>query len=178
VLVGRWSSVFDPAPFDNREGGVEPGSRTDFPTPEELERRGDLLRSTISTLLERGRRVVVVYPIPAVGWDVPRLLISELIFGKARSRPLATSHKVYLDHAGPAVSHLDRVPDHPNLIRILPSDLLCNTVLPDRCVAEIDGRPLYLDDDHPNSIGAGMLSDAIIAAMGEKGWLPAGRPSQ
>jgi len=178
VLVGRWSPVFDPTPFDNREGGVEPGFQTDHPTPEELERRGELLRSTISTLLERGRRVVVVYPIPVVGWDVPRFLIGELIFGKARSHPLATSHKVYVDRAGPAVSHLDRVPDHPNLIRIRPSDLFCNTVLSGRCVAEIDGRPLYLDDDHPNSVGAGMISDAIIAAMGRKGWLPASRPSQ
>jgi peptidoglycan/LPS O-acetylase OafA/YrhL len=179
VLVARWSVVFDPTPFNNREGGIEK-FRPEYLTTEQTERRSELLRSTIQTLLDRGRRVVVIYPIPEVGWNVPRFLMGERIFGQALRHPMSTSYQVYLDRAGPAISRLDGVPDHPNLIRIRPSDLLCDKALRGRCVAEVDGRPLYVDDNHLNSVGAAMVADAIVAAMEQKGWLSSSsdRPSR
>ncbi len=61
--------------------------------------------------------------------------------------------------------------NHPNLIRIRPEEIFCDTYVPGRCTAQLRGDPLYADDDHLNSIGSTMLSKKIVEAMKAKGWL-------
>jgi peptidoglycan/LPS O-acetylase OafA/YrhL len=176
VLMARWATLFRQTPFDNREGGVEsafPDAIADV-TEEGIAQRGALLRQTIEDLLAVGRKVVLVYPVPEAGWNVPSYLLSELQFGRQRREPLSTSKAVYLERIRPALEQLALLPDNPNLLRIQPSDLFCDIVAPGRCALELEGAPLYYDSDHLNSRGANMLANAIIASMTDKGWLPVG----
>ncbi len=171
IIVGRWGWEFDPKPFDNGEGGREPGGAPITLSRERIDEIGRQLRTTIQTFLEAGRRVVLVYPIPEVGWHVPNQIRRLILFHSPREKPLSTSYQVYRARVQAAVEQLDSVPTHPNLIRVRPSDILCNTFLPDRCSAEVDGAPLYYDYTHLNSVGGGLLSDAIVDQMARRGWL-------
>ncbi len=181
VLMARWTVVFDPTPFDNGEGGREPRFHdAEVVSPEQKERRAAQLRATVESLLNNGRRVVLVYPIPEVGWHVPNFLAYRSLFSDNSTVTLSTSMKVFESRTAPAVAALDGIPDHPGLLRFRPSDLLCNRAVPGRCVAQVGETPLYFDDDHLSMFGAGLVADAIVAAMKDRGWLPstsAARPT-
>jgi len=79
VLGGRFPLSIENSSFDNTEGGVEPGDGANF-VPRgvdvlDSENQKSLvqesMRRTIRSLLNQGHTVVLVYPIPEVGWDVP-----------------------------------------------------------------------------------------------------------
>lgn len=59
----------------------------------------------------------------------------------------------------------------PGLVRVDPSGLYCNTVLPGRCMAELNGKPIYRDDDHLNRIGGDMLAGLIVRSLAGRGKL-------
>jgi peptidoglycan/LPS O-acetylase OafA/YrhL/lysophospholipase L1-like esterase len=170
VLTARWPFLFDDKGFNNGEGGEEVLVGRTLPEGGR-EATAQTLRAMVSALLERGRRVVLVYPIPPVGWRVPTLLQRELVFRTDRSGPLTTSYDAVKAYTDVATAELDALADHPNLVRVRPEEIFCDTFEPERCVAELDDRPLYFDDDHLNSIGAGMLADRVIEAMRNRGWL-------
>ena len=182
LLIGRWAMALEPEPFDNGEGGVEtvgPGSvflplgkpRSFIDDPARVSEVGALIRETVWSLLERGKRVILVYHVPEVGWDVPRHLARLIVFGAAAARPLSTSRDVFSERAARAYRELDRIPDHPNLLRIKPEYLFCNLDGGRRCRAESAAGPLYFDEHHLSGLGAGLLAREIVAAMNRKGWL-------
>jgi peptidoglycan/LPS O-acetylase OafA/YrhL len=79
ILGGRFPLSIDGTRFDNTEGGVEPGDAAVYSLPgvTDPDRENqktlvqDSLKLTIESLLEQGHTVVLVYPIPEVGWHVP-----------------------------------------------------------------------------------------------------------
>lgn len=187
VLAARWPLYTNGSRFDNMEGGVESGApATIYPVgwqggsnEQRLARVGQAAAYTTSRLLEAGHTIVLVYPVPEVGWHVHNhvaRMARMALLGKAKPPPLTTSHEVYLDRSANARAYLDAIPASKNLLRVRPARLFCNSVLPGRCIAQLpDGRPLYIDDNHPNEIGASMISRQIIEAMKSRGWLKAAR---
>lgn len=181
VVVSRWTLYYDGSRFDNREGGLERGEplhilpngrgREFLDDPARVDELGALLRASIKRLLNGGKNVLIVYTIPEVGWHVPRHLAKERHFGIPREEALSTSYTVFKERVEEVHRQLDALPNHPNLARVRPHRLFCHSLVLDRCVAQIGQVPLYFDDNHLNSIGAKMLSEAIVAAMKESGWL-------
>jgi hypothetical protein len=109
--------------------------------------------------------------VPEVGWNVPDYLAREKLLGINRVQPLTTSFEVFNERSRNAHQQLDLLGDDPNLIRIRPEDVFCNSFIPSRCVAELKQKPLYSDDDHLNKMGASMLAEQIVKAIKQKGWL-------
>ncbi len=146
VLAARWALY-------------EKGTRTKMESPEpRIELSDDIhawtgpktnpvvfergLLDLIDTLRERGHKVVVLGSVPAVGWDVPMRMFVNMRWGDALP-PVPTPEDVAKRHAG-----VERVfakiegMDGVRLIRL--SDVLCAS----ECKVELDGQPIYLDDDH------------------------------
>jgi hypothetical protein len=182
VLLSRWTLYFEGAGFDNQEGGVESQPALTFalpadkgidfiPSPERVDTVGNLYRETIEKLLHAGKKVVLVYPIPEVGWNVPRELARYALLNIQNDRSLSTSFEVFGERNEKARVQLDRIGDHPNLLRIYPEYVFCNTFVEGRCISQLESKPLYFDDDHLNNIGAEMLSRDIIHQMEVRGWL-------
>ncbi len=46
-----------------------------------------------------------------------------------------------------------------------PSDRLCDADLPGRCINNLGDRPLYFDNNHLNTYGAGLVSPMILDAI-------------
>lgn len=180
VLVARWPLNTDGSRFNNREGGLEQGGdATVFPdgwnsgsNEERIDQVGQAINRTVTGLIQAGHQVILVYPIPEVGWDVPTHLARTALLKGEVSKTLSTSHKVYRERSATARANLDTITDNGNLLRIRPAQLFCDSFIHDRCIAQLpDGRPLYFDDDHPNKLGARMIADEILRSMREKGWL-------
>ena len=181
ILIARWSLYMEGQRFDNTEGGIEGGNASyalpidrgnDFMhAPERVAEVGRLYRASVERFLRAGKRVVLVYPVPEVGWNVTDYLAREKLLGINRVQPLTTSFEVFNERSRNAHQQLDLLGDDPNLIRIRPEDVFCNSFIPSRCVAELKQKPLYSDDDHLNKMGASMLAEQIVKAIKQKGWL-------
>lgn len=163
VLIARWRLYLDAEPFDNGEGGIT----ADDPSrkPHRLEvRRG--LERTVARLLAAGRTVILVYPSPAAGWDMPRYLLKRERLGWL-TPPLIGNARARVDaYARETAEMLDSLGTNPRLKRLYPARGLCDTLMPGRCVIARGGRPLYFDDNHLAPEGAKLaLPPAVVAPL-------------
>jgi peptidoglycan/LPS O-acetylase OafA/YrhL len=161
VIASRWIFYFEGTRFDNGEGGREKG--VGFSNSQERQAAiGQVIAAETKALLALGKKVILVYPIPEVGWDVPDVLAREVAYGVPRDAPLSTSFDVFTARSKNAFQALDGIGNLPGLQRVYPSKLFCDTYVKGRCAAEVDGVPLYFDDDHPDSVGAKIIADEIL----------------
>ena len=111
------------------------------------------LNLTVRRLLAAGKRVILVYPVPEIGFRVPPTL-GRLV---AMGRDLASFNlpRTIFDAREKTVfSILDRVDPSPQIVRIWPSKQLCDSV---RCLILADGKALYRDEDHLSHAGANLV---------------------
>ena len=175
VLVARWALYVEGRYFDNREGGLESrlpvsldvvdaaGRRLRHPEAERRLAVEAMYKASITRLLAAGKKVVLVYPVPEVGHDVPTRLAKFHILGIPDE--VTTSYDVFLERNRRVLAVFDALGQHDNLIRVRPDALLCETVAGGRCRTVLDGRVLYYDDDHLSNVGARLLADKIVAGM-------------
>ena len=106
--------------------------------------------------------VVLVYPIPEVGWVVPQWAAKALLFG-VDVLP-CTSAELYRARNRAVIEAFDQI-EHPNLSRVRPGDILCDSFIPGRCAIMRDGVPLYRDDNHLSLAGAGLVVPEVLKAL-------------
>lgn len=170
VLTGRWPEGVAPAPFDNGEGGVDVRSHLLVPVgagplaPEERQ-AADIATYVggVRRLLDAGMEVVLVYPIPEAGWNVP----AELIRRRAASAVpanLSTPRAAYDARQQAVIAAFDAI-DDPRLARVRPEDILCDTIEPGRCLLSLGDVPLYSDASHLNDAGVALVAPAIVRAI-------------
>lgn len=160
ILVARWAYVVHG--FNTDFGGYE-RDRSDAPAilMPSSERRvttkqaSELFETGIGKIVSRlnaaGKRVVVMYPTPEVGYHVPRTM-ARLIryYGTADgfSRPAS----YYFKRQRVVFSVLDSLGDAVD--RVYPHTVF---VTGDTAIVQDNGKPLYRDDDHLTAAGAEML---------------------
>ena len=160
-LGARWRLYAENIAFDNGEGGVEHFVATfspegTFVTDEE---RFDAIAQSYVTSIEQissafyPAPVFLAYQIPEAGAVVPDAYVLA-----TDPDELSTSMTVY-DVANQRVSAVFDSIDAPNLVRLYPANLLCDTVIKDRCAWIRNGEILYRDDDHPTMEGAQQIAD-------------------
>ena len=179
VLGGRYPYYLSGKGFNNGEGGVENQSEFFYQNSNNslssLEERNAAFakqyKASVTELLEHGHTVVLVYPIPEVGWHVPKVINARLIgvpFYDVEStlteKPLDTSFDVYNVRSKKSFEVLDSI-KHRNIIRIYPHELFCNNEDSGRCVSHSIDSVFYRDDDHLSDSGARLLSDKILKAI-------------
>jgi peptidoglycan/LPS O-acetylase OafA/YrhL len=168
ILGSRYPILLDKSRFDNKEGGIENGGQWvwDVKANSDIEYKNKIsanLLNSIRLILESGRKVILIYPMPEAGWDVPaRLAKIYKSNGEIRAEDASTSYIRFIERNKDAYIALDSLGDHKNLIRIKPEKLLCNTYVENRCVTHINGTPLYFDDNHLSNAGAQIINDEII----------------
>jgi peptidoglycan/LPS O-acetylase OafA/YrhL len=176
VMISRWSLYVDGTAFDNGEGGVEAlkptyadlydrrdamGSEAD---PARKQRVLDAYIAGIKAYLDRGVNVVLVYPIPEAGWNVPDLL-ARAAMTSTDVEPLSTSYDRYRARNAAVIAAFDAI-DAPGLIKIKPTAFFCDGFVTGRCANSLStDRIFYFDDDHLSSTGAALILPAIIDAV-------------
>lgn len=108
------------------------------------------LNRTITTLKASGKSVVLVYPIPEVGYDVPTTLAKLEASGRSATdfvRPV----DLFWGRQRSVFEVLDRAVEKKTLVPIYPHKVLCKN---EQCLTYRAGKPLYRDDDHLSIPGA------------------------
>ncbi len=181
IVSVRWTFQLYPIPgeietidFDNGEGGAGgENQRTylafrDGRFTVDGAVKADALRHTLESFRDTGLPLFLVYPVPEVGWRVGDYNFRHLIAGRAVPSVISVDYRHYARRQRFVLGQLDAVEGN-NLVRIRPAELLCDTHVRGRCVAQLEGRPFYNDDDHLANDGAAMVADLIVRQLRHSG---------
>jgi peptidoglycan/LPS O-acetylase OafA/YrhL len=174
ILGGRMTLYLNEDGFDNKEGYYEGKSELSFHDKDKKiinfqERKTfikDKYKKTLIDLIDNNHKVVLIYPIPEVGFHVSRKLIFNLgVFSNNlaelnKKKPLTTSYNVFLTRHKDTFDILDAVQDK-NILRIYPHTILCDKILKNRCVTHDDKHVFYIDDDHLSLKGSELVIKEI-----------------
>jgi len=178
VLSARWALYIERIRFDNKEGGIEPGARVDIDIVDNgkyLYREdsgyqtaiAQAYANSVQSLLDAGKKVTIIYPIPEAGWNVPDYLtqyhLSDL--GLPLPSTASTSYKVFKSRNRRAIHALDMIKENENLIRIFPESIFCNNDILDRCITHKNNVVFYKDDDHLSNDGARLVVNTIMSQL-------------
>jgi peptidoglycan/LPS O-acetylase OafA/YrhL len=163
LYVYGWSSDLGPAEK----------YRTDSPyitdvsrTVSDLEGRQSLLKvqleKTVKLLLDAGKRVVLVYPIPEVGYNVPAAL-AQMMVAQHELASFTRPFSYYKKRQQFIFSVLDDLGQSANIIRIYPHTRLCDAMT---CLTYANGKPLYWDADHLSLAGADFVAPLLESVFG------------
>lgn len=173
ILSARWTLYLEKNRYHNEEGGVEAGddayvdivTNGDRKINDELTRKylvKESYRKTVNDLVRAGKKVIVVYPIPEVGWDVPVLQLKKLMFNNSALEPVTTSNATFKARNKSTISAFDSIHNDDNLVRIRPDKIFCDSFIRDRCITQIDSKVLYYDDDHLSNEGAKLIVEEVM----------------
>jgi peptidoglycan/LPS O-acetylase OafA/YrhL len=173
IVAARWSLY-----VNGRATGLGP-AETNGSVPELRTRDGRLLaqfsqaarhefskglHGLVERLLASGRKVVLVYPIPETGYDVPSTL-ARLSNRGDDPGSFTTPLGAYETRQEFALETLDSFGDRPHLERVYPQEVLCRGR---RCLTSKNGKPLYFDSHHLSIAGARLLEPQLRASLAEE----------
>ena len=179
----RWSLHLSGEYFNNQEGYTEYQSeynryRNDYFEPinfktETLEQRQKYMiegiKSTAKNILEKGNTLILVYPVPEMGFNVPSLYSTRYtfskIFNKKFETPILTgSYEVYKNRNKMIFETLDGI-QGLNVYRVYPHKSFCDTEIVNRCVANNKEHLFYYDDDHLSLEGSRYVVNDIMKVI-------------
>lgn len=171
VIASRWTMRLYPIAgsieklsFDNGEGGVEHNRHRTYAAVDDagkVDTGGDAKHLALIKFLNAmdsiAKPVVLIYPIPELGWDIAkvnfhaRTMLDELSTSKALQEK---RNKFVIDV-------FDQF-EAKSIIKLPVTDLFCDT---SRCYGQRNKIPLYYDDDHLSTEGARILVEKVMQAI-------------
>jgi len=169
IIGGRLPAYLSESLFDNSEGGIEVENlKFKFTHINNNQNLKEGIKGSIYELLENGNKIILLYPIPEVGWNVPNKLFSNIshryvkkIKESFKKNPVTTSYEVYKNRSKESFEFLDSI-QHKNIYRVYPHNLFCDKVIKDRCITHDDESIFYFDSHHMSSSGALMVNKLIM----------------
>ena len=123
------------------------------------------LISKINETLELGHKLIVVYPVPEMGFISQRLLYRKYLFDKGFKQDsipiLYESYEKFKSRNKLIFEILDSI-SHHNIFRVYPHEFFCNTTLNNKCIANDEENIFYYDEDHLSPIGSEIVVNEII----------------
>ena len=162
ILIGaRYQLFLNQSYFDNKEGGIENGDwviKFEHIKNPTIKWQDGFRNSIKELLINKNVKVILIYPIPEVGFNIKDNLTYYKFFSK---KLFDTSFDVFKERTKSSFELLNSI-QGDNIYRVYPHTLFCNTTSKDRCVTHDDKSIFYADDDHPSIKGAEMINDLII----------------
>ena len=171
IIFNRWSfrlfpimGEIDQLYFNNEEGGVEyvknyreylvyNGTNFTF----DREAKKDILNKFINSFIENEIKVKLIYSLPEVGWNLSKLNMVNKFFNGSIPEEVSTSYEIFLKRQKFSNYILSSIKENQYLENIHLDRIFCNQNLEGRCMAQVDGIPLYYDSNHLTNIGAEIL---------------------
>ena len=173
VLAGRFPWYLQGTRFNNEEGGVEAGAPGWYDLveyPDSLA-KDDARRDRVLAAYEAGIRrlaqrfnIVLVYPVPEAGWDVPAAAFRQSFIAGVET-PVTTSFAVYKRRNRAINDLFDRLAaELPNVQAARVYEALCSDDT-GRCVNADAKGVYYFDDDHLSTAGVRLVAPVILSAV-------------
>lgn len=172
ILSLRWTFRLYPIPGEieqleatNSDGGHEVEDYREYVIANaegastSVEWKTAAIQKLLDGLIASSQRLILVGPVPEIAWNIARI---NLTYYRTHAEVLGTLSIAESDYEVRNQFILGIMEDYESrssdkLQIVYPSNQLCGTYLVARCVAQVDGRPLYLDDDHLSDVGARLV---------------------
>ena len=116
------------------------------------------LKNTLTYLSSNNNDLILLYPIPEQGWNVPELYFyNKFEWGETVSYPSV----VWQERVLPSNNLLDSVFSE-NIFRIYPDRIFCENLVQGECVGALGEKIFYSDDDHLSIEGARLVTEIIF----------------
>lgn len=178
IVISRWTFRLYPIsnwitemPYRNESGVIEKenyreyavnyGGKLDFSETAKNKAVNNFINGLIST----NRKIIFVYPIPEMAWNIAYINWSEWNSKETLPTEISISYDEYISRNRFVTKLFNNFSGEPNFIPIKPENIFCNTFIINRCVAQYNGIPFYYDDDHLSDEGARFLVDDIISKI-------------
>jgi peptidoglycan/LPS O-acetylase OafA/YrhL len=122
---------------------------------------------SIDRIIQAGKRVIVVYPIPTYDVYISDYIAKNLLFNGDNFEKISTDSEVFKSRIRYFFDGYDSLQPHKNLSRIRTTSLFCDSYEKGKCVTQVKGVPLYYDDDHLSNEGAKLVVGEIIKLIVE-----------
>jgi hypothetical protein len=187
IIHSRFSIRLLETLFNNEEGGSEFLKDDDkfvgnylqpffIETSTQFEREKYLtegITSAINSILDLGHKIILVYPVPEVGFNVSQKIINnnskyleKLKINDNEIINFSTDYDVYKKRNNKIFEIFDSL-KKDNLYRVYPHKNFCDTILKNRCVANNKDKLFYYDGDHLSLDGSKFVVDSIIKIIKE-----------
>ena len=129
--------------------------------------------SSMNELLKSNHKIIIIYPIPALNDHVPQsvfnLLKREILLKldkkqvekKLSKNIIFIDYKDYIKKNKRVFEIYDKL-NHPNLYKVYPHNLFCDSFLKEKCVGNTEKVFFYSDKYHPSRVSSKMINDLII----------------
>jgi hypothetical protein len=108
--------------------------------------------------------LILLYPIPEVGWVVPKSLhVAKLQNMLIENSFLSTDYSLFKSRNAAVYRIFDQIKG--DLTRIKVEEYFCDTYVSNRCVSQLNGVPLYYDDDHLSDFGTSFIIPKIVSSL-------------
>lgn len=133
------------------------------------------IKDTLGILLSKGIKIVLVYPIPEMGFDVPKRFVDK--FGSVKptklkkalsEMPLTTSRAQFLSRSRSISRAFDEIKDSPNLIRLRPVEQICDAMY---CYAHDENHLYYYDDNHLSPRTTQSILELSLPELKARNWI-------
>ena len=124
------------------------------------------LISQISKIINQGHKVIIVYPVPEVGFNVPRSLLKKYFIEKDKfnqnSAPvLSTDYDFFKKRNKHVFEIFDNI-QSSDVFRVYPHKYFCNTLIVSECITNDNKNIFYHDSHHLSLKGSEFVVNEII----------------
>ena len=162
--------------FDNGEGGISAGNPESTKSNFVLTKSGvinelddaskkNVILFFLDSLAQTNKKIMIIYPIPETGWDIPRYNFKSYLNEGSVKETITTDYKKYIERNSFIINILDEYASKYQVYKIKSGEILCNRQLASRCLAQIESKPLYIDNSHLSSFGGEFISREINKSL-------------
>lgn len=165
VYMSRLPLYLNRTRFDNNLGGKELGLNY-WVEGTDGENAMEAITKKLSLWASLGHNLILVYPVPEMGWNVSKLIQKKLgkykLFSKKMEEEykkivISVPYEIYQERTKNAFSALDNV-EGTNVSRVYPDKLFCTST---QCIANDTHHLYYYDDNHLSTHGAKIVVNEI-----------------
>jgi hypothetical protein len=179
VFHQRWSQILLSTYFDNEEatneylrekgkdGRLIMKDSCCIAESERIHLVQQQIISSINLILEKGHKVILVYPVPEMSFNVPKELFKQTnkIFktnlNKENFPIITTSYEVYKKRNKLIFETLDSV-ESSNIYRVYPHVHFCDKQIKNRCIGNDKKNIFYYDAEHMSLKGSTFIVSDIV----------------
>jgi len=167
IFGGRFPLYLNDYYFGNNENNIENGEWDEVFISKNLLTMQSSFKTSIDEL-SKHNKILLIYPMPEAGFNVPQKLFSSLPKEINKMKEylvpknyITTSYQKYKDRAKSSFEMLDSI-QGKNIYRVYPHTLYCDTIIKDRCLTHDNKNIFYVDKYHPSNKGVEMINYLIL----------------
>ena len=177
IIGGRYTQLIEEKSYNNGYGGIEPPFN--FYIQNMLKnlntKKGRVLfiednfKKTINKLIENNHEIILIYPIPEMGWNIPKkifsntpknLFLKKKINSYVEDLDFSIKYSDYINRNKETIRIFDSI-NSEKIHKIYPEKIFCDKKL-DKCYGHKNQKILYEDDNHPSLFSSGLINNMIM----------------